>query len=372
MRIGINLLPFRRRLTGTGVYAFNIINEVCLLDEKNVYYLFTNKESDGVFNYDLKNIRKVLLPFKAKNTVIRIFWEQFILPFILSKYKIDILFSPSVVSPVFSNCKNVVCIHDLIPFHIENKYTRLRSFYVKKMTKISSRKANFVLTVSKNSKKELIKYCNIPEKKINVTYNGINKKILNPDFAEWNEFRKKINLFDNYILFVGTLEPGKNLKTLIRAYKLLLEKYNIDCKLVIAGGRGWLYDEIFLEVENLHLEKKVIFTGYVPDGILGALYKNAELLVLISLYEGFGIPALEAMYFGVPVIVSNRSSLPEVVGNAGLVVDPNREDEIANAIYEVLTDSVLKTNLIKKGYSQIKKFSWRISAKVAIKTFNEV
>lgn len=367
MKIAVNLLPFRKNLTGTGVYAYNVVDALGKIDKKNQYILFTNKENSCIFNFYFINFRTIVLPFDAKNIFIRIFWEQFLFPFYLIKYKVDLLFSPSVVLPVFSKCKNIICIHDLIPFHINDKYTRLRSFYIKMMTRLSARKADRVLTVSLNSKIEIQKYCKIHDKKITVTYNGISKAILKPNQREWERFKTEKQIPDNYILCVGTLEPGKNLVTLIRSLKILKEKNHFFHKLVIAGGKGWLVKSIFFEVEKQQLEEEVIFTDYVPNNILGMLYKNASVFILPSLYEGFGIPALEAMYFGAPVIVSNTSSLPEVAGSAGKYIDPHREQNIADVIEEVLSDDGLRRQMIDQGYRQAAKFSWRQSARIIYK-----
>jgi len=372
MKIAINLLPFRKNLTGTGVYAYNIMEALGKVDPENEYILFTNKENSCIFDYLFINFRKHVFPFDSQNIFTRIFWEQLIFPFYLKKYQVDLLFSPSVVLPVFSLCKNVICIHDLIPFQISNKYTRLRSFYIKVMTRVSARKADKILAVSINSKKEIEKYCKVSDGKITVAYNGINRAILNPDQSEWERFRSEKKIPGRYILYVGTLEPGKNLITLIRSFKILKDNNEIPHKLVIAGGKGWLFDSIFIEVARQKLQAEIIFTDYVPNKVLGTLFKNAEAFILPSLYEGFGIPALEAMYFGTPVIVSNISSLPEVVGNAGKFIDPYSETNIAAVINEVLLDASLREKMIEQGYQQAAKFSWKKSARIIYDIFSEL
>jgi len=372
MRIGINLLPIRKKLTGVGVYAYNIIAELVKKDKNNKYLLFVNRENRDVFSFDKDNIQTIEFPISAENVFQRIFWEQFLFPFYLKKHQVDLLFSPSVVMPVFSSCKNVVCIHDLTPFHIKRKFNSLRTNYVKIMTKVSARRADKILTVSYNSKIELQKFCNIPLEKISITYNSINGKILSPDLQLWEKFKKEKCIPERYILYVGTLEPGKNIINLVRAFKQVKYSDQLDHKLVIAGGKGWLFNDIFKEIRKLKIVNDVIFPDYVPESILGLLYQNAAVSVLPSLYEGFGIPALEAMYFGTPVIVSKVSSLPEVVGDAGKLVNPNDTDEIAEAIKEVILNKSLSDKMIKRGIEQSKKFSWRRSAEIALKVFLEV
>jgi glycosyltransferase involved in cell wall biosynthesis len=239
------------------------------------------------------------------------------------------------------------------------------------MTRVSARKADKVLTVSLNSKKEIEKYCKIPGEKIIVTHNGVSKEILNPSQNEWERFRIEKKIPEQYILCVGTLEPGKNLITLIRSLKLLKDKNRISHKLVIAGGKGWHFESIFIEVAKQSLESDIVFTDYVPNDVLGLLYKNATVFILPSLYEGFGIPALEAMHFGAPVIVSNTSSLPEVVGTAGKFIDPYSEQNIATVIGEVLSDAPLRQQMIEQGYQQAARFSWQRSGQIIYDEFTK-
>ena len=371
MNIGINLLPFRKNLTGTGIYALNIVEELRFLDAENHYFLFCNREIAKLFEFKEKNFTKIVLPVRAQNSLKRILWEQLILPFDLRKFKIDVLFTPSVAVPVLSKCEHVVCIHDLIPFHTKGKYSWLRSEYIKQITRISAQKAAKVLTVSENSKLEIQRYCQIAAEKIYVTYNGFNKKLIVIDEYQWQEFKKAHRIPNHYILFVGTLEPGKNIESLISAYGLLKRKYKFQHKLVIAGGKGWLFDSIFAQVSRLNLSEDVIFTNYVPEEILGALYNHADLFVLPSLYEGFGIPILEAMNFGVPVITSNVSAMPEVTGDAAVLVDPLNVEEIAEAMQAVLSDSALKEKLSKKGIKRTANFTWEKAAKIVYDQLNE-
>lgn len=371
-RIGINLLPFKKKLTGTGIYAYNILNEIFKLDKKNEYFLFVNRNTRDVFNFQQENIHIKILPFDVANVLVRIFWEQIIFPCFLEKYKVNLLFTPSVVIPVISNCKHVTCIHDLIPFQITKKYSKIRSYYVKRMTKLSAQKADYVLTVSQNSKKDIKYYCRIPSKKIFITYNGISHSTGFVDSNDWLLFKKVKKIPNKYLLFLGTLEPGKNLEVLIKAYNILVHKYSIDFKLVLAGGKGWSYHTIFEEVKKNNLEDKIVFTDYVPMAYLAFLYKEATVFILPSSYEGFGIPALEAMSYGTPVVVSNTSSLPEVVGDAGKLVFPINEYSFSEAINEVICDLTLQKKMIAKGYQQAAKFSWNNSAKIVLEVFNKV
>ncbi|MBD3341425.1 MAG: glycosyltransferase [Candidatus Lokiarchaeota archaeon] len=367
MNIGINLLPIRRELTGVGVYAYNIVEQLLQIDKFNRYFIFNNKESDDVFQFNTDNTQVITFPIRAQNVFKRIFWEQFIFPLYLKKYKIDVLFSPSTILPVFSGCYNIICIHDLTPYHVEKKFTKLRSFYVKKMIALSARLADKVLTVSQNTKRELHDLIGISEQKIAITYNGINKLILDSDRSGWIKYKKEKHIPNNYLLYVGTLEPGKNIDALISAFEILKDTYKLPHKLVIAGGKGWMFDSIFQKINNKNLNDQIILTGYVPNEYLRLLYQDSDLFIFPSLYEGFGIPVLEAMYFGVPVIASNTSSLPEVVDNAAKLVDPLDAKMIADTVNQVLLDSKLKSTMQERGFKQAAKFSWKNAAEVTYK-----
>jgi glycosyltransferase involved in cell wall biosynthesis len=367
MTIGINLLPIRKNLTGVGVYAYNILLELAKQDKKNSYLLFTNRENDDIFSLKDQNFRSFMLPFRAENVIIRILYEQLVLPYLLKKNKVDVVYSPSVALPLFAMCKKITCIHDLIPFQINKKFSKFRSFYVKKITKMSAKTADKILTVSFNSKREIEKRFRIPSEKIVVTYNGVSKALMNINKKSWREFKGRHNIPEKYILFVGTLEPGKNINQLIKAFKILMDRYGYDHKLIIAGGKGWMFNSIYQEVEKNNLQKFVIFPGYVPMDALGLLYKNSDVFVLPSLSEGFGLPALEAMYFETPVVISHDLALLEVVGDAGEVVDPYDEFDIAQKLHTILADSGKRRSMIEKGKKQALKFSWEKAGRITQK-----
>lgn len=369
MKIGINLLPIRKELTGIGVYAFNIISEFDKLDNENEYVLFANEDNYKIYNFENPRFTTIKFPFSAEEVLKRILIEQLFLPFTIKANRIDVLFSPSTIIPIFSGCKNVVCIHDMIPFFVKQKFSKIRSKYVKMMIKISAKRADKIFTVSNNSKKEIQKICKVRDSKIVITPNGIKNKLRESNPHIWNLFKNEKLIKDKYLLYVGTLEPGKNLTRLVQSFEILKTKYNLNHQLVITGKKGWQYNEIFKTVEKLKIEKSVIFTDYVSNEILYHLYKNAELFIFPSLYEGFGLPVLEAMALGLPAIVSNTSSMPELVGNACRLVDPYAIEEIADEVFHVLNDAELRQQMVRHGKLQAQKFNWQDSAKIA---FNEI
>jgi len=217
------------------------------------------------------------------------------------------------------------------------------------------------LTISEHSRNAIIDYYALKPEKVVVTYPGVKM-----DKSKRKTNLKKYGVKGDFLLYVGTLQPRKNLNKLIEAFSRLGGQ---DLKLVIVGKKGWLYKEIFGKVKELGLTKKVIFTGYVPYEELSAFYQQAQCFVLVSLYEGFGLPVLEAMHYGCPVVASNVSSLPEVVGQAGILVDPNNIEDIARGIKKAIQN---REELVQKGYKQVKKFSWDKCAKETLKVLEGV
>jgi glycosyltransferase involved in cell wall biosynthesis len=225
-----------------------------------------------------------------------------------------------------------------------------------------------IISISHHTKYDMLKHFKIPEDKIKVIHLAANEcyKPLKED--EIYKINEKYSLNHPYILYVGGLEPKKNIPTLLKAF-YKLKKHDVNHKLVITGEKRWNYKSIFETIDKLNLQKEVIFTGYIPDEDLPALYNAADLFVYPSLYEGFGLPPLEAMACGTPVITSNTSSLPEVVGDAGIMVNPYDIDELTNKMYKVLTNEGLTEELSKKGLERAKLFSWKKCAEETLNTY---
>jgi glycosyltransferase involved in cell wall biosynthesis len=238
--------------------------------------------------------------------------------------------------------------------------------------RVSARKASKIIAISENTKKDIIDYFGIDEEKIRVIYLGVDRQFSpQPDMDEVGVL-SKYNLPSGYILSVGTLEPRKNLIRLINAYKMVASSGEPVPKLVIVGGQGWGDEELGKVVRESGLIDLVILTGYVPDEDLPALYRNTTVFVYPSLYEGFGLPPLEAMACGTPVITSNVSSLPEVVGDAAILIDPYNTTEIAQAIASVLKDKELRERLRMNGLARSNLFSWDKTARETLKLYQEV
>ena len=264
--------------------------------------------------------------------------------------------------------KKIAFVHDMAyrayPATVE-KRTRAA---LEKSLEHTCRIADRIITISQFSKTEIMKYMGVDEKKIDVIRLGVDSRYYHPNYRQVDiqTAKLKYGVPDEYFFYQGTIEPRKNLERLIRAYGLLYQRNRDVPALVLAGKKGWLYDEIFRAVTELQLEKKVLFLGYIDIKDIPKLMCGAVAFVYPSLYEGFGLPPLEAMSCGTPVIASNAASIPEVVGDAGILVDPKNEEEIADALGRICTDSQLGKQLRNAGLQRAKEFSWEESAKQVV------
>ena len=248
-------------------------------------------------------------------------------------------------------------------------HTFFKRYYFPFMIKKSVRNSDLIISVSENTKREIIKYIDIKPEKIRVTLLAANIFPIEKIKNEKDFLRDKYRIDTNFLLFVGMIEPRKNIELIIAS----LEKIDDEnIKLVIVGKKGWMFENLYREISRRKLEKRIIFAGYVPDEELVYFYRNAEIFVYPSYYEGFGIPVLEAMKSGCPVITSNISSLPEVAGNAAILIDPNREEELTIAINLILIDKTVRENMIKKGFDNSAEFDWEKTAERSLEIFKNV
>lgn len=288
----------------------------------------------------------------------RFMWSQIGLPFHLyMKNEVEVFFAPAHYAPRFCPVPVVVTVHDLSYFYYPDEFLKKDLYTLTEWTKYSVNNAQKIIAVSKTTKKDVMKFYNVPEEKIEVVYNGYDKsakfKVQSSNLLMKLKLKEK-----KYILYVGTLQPRKNLPVLINAFVKFSKTYT-DYKLVFVGKKGWLYDEIFKTIRALKLEDTVIIPGYLPDEEVKELYKNAMCFVLPSLYEGFGIPILEAMSHGCPVISSFSSSLPEIGGDACLYFDPKNSDDLFDDLIRLTENESLRKDFTKKGYERVKQFSWK-------------
>ncbi len=342
-----------KQKVGVSVYAFNLLKEFSKKARADLRFIIYLK------SYPLSDLPSENINFKYK-VIVAPLWSQIFLPLELYKNKtIDVFFTPAHYAPRFCPIPYVVTIHDLSYFYYPGEFLRKDLYKLKHWTRYSIQKAKHIITVSEGTKHDVIKFYKVPEKKLTVVYNGYEKETRNKkqetSFSNNLSYGLKI---ENYILYVGTVQPRKNISALLKAFAKF-KRQNFSFKLVLAGKKGWLYKKIFTQVKDLELEKDVIFTGYLSDERLVQLYSHAFCFVLPSLYEGFGLPLLEAMNNDCPVIASNSSSLPEIGGDACLYFDPQREVELLEKLNQLKNNRKLRGELITKGKEQIKHFSWQ-------------
>lgn len=359
MEIAIDGSIIREEITGTGFYITNLINGLMKIDDSNNYYIFGDeKYLRKYIKPDKKNFK--IVQRKFKNRIIKVLWEYFVFPFELKKLRIDILHSPNYIVPLLKlGFKTVLTIHDLTFLLFPEKYTITKRLLFSKMIPIFIKMSDKIISVSENTKKDILKFFNLSGNKIVVTYEGY------PDYYNYSideEEAKKIltkyGIEKKYILYVGMIEPRKNIISILKAFIELDKELEID--LAIVGKKGWYFKEIeeyMAKIDKLKLRNKIIFTGYVPEEELKYFYKAALMFIYPSLYEGFGLPPLHAMSCGTPVITSNVSSLPEVVGDAAIKIDPDNLDELKNSIRCLYADKGKREDLIRRGLENSKRFS---------------
>ena len=364
--IGLNahLLSLAQTYRSAGInwYIHNLLLNLALADQENQYTVFLG---DRRFppNSGL-TLRTSWLP--TTRPLVRIVWEQLVQPFVLWQEKIDLLHSMAFVTPLLSPCPSVITIYDLSFIIFPQSFKYLKRLYLTLLTRPSARKARRIITISESTKRDTVRLLGVSSKKVDIVHCGVDKAFHPLPEGEIASFRQKHGLPERIILFVGTIEPRKNVVRLIEAYSRLRDG---QVKLVIGGARGWLYEEVFARVEELDLTDDVLFPGYIPSDELPLWYNAAELFVYPSLYEGFGLPPLEAMACGTPVLTSNVSSLPEVVGEAGLTVDPMDSEGLAEAMNQVLGDGVLRQSMRERGLARAGRFSWARAARETIEVY---
>ena len=378
MKIGIDINPLMSaRIEKTGIenYMSNLVEHLASVDDKNQYILFGygwRGHAGRVKRIKFSLPQKFSLKIKRVPVrLIRFLYSQNIsLEFLFGKIDIFHILGPDVF--YFKWGKKVITVYDLTFELFPQWHIKETLIWGERIYRLVC-EADRIIAISENTKKDLIKLYKILPEKIKVIHLAADE-IYRPinDSNALASSLQKYDLPNKFILFVGTLEPRKNLNRLIQAYRMLKERGGLEHKLVIVGRKGWLYEEIFKIVKNLGLSREIIFTGYVPEEVLVLLYNISDLFVYPSLYEGFGLPPLEAMSCGTPVITSNISSLPEVVGDAAILVNPYNVEEIAEAIERVLSDEKLQQRLRRKGLERAKFFSWEKTAKETIKVYEEL
>ncbi len=374
--IGINahLLSFSSSYRGAGIsrYIRGIVAGVRDLDGPERYTVFLGDPNyPPEFAPDAR-LRLGVSHLPTVRPMIRILWEQLVLPAELSRRRVDVLHSMGYAQPLACGSRSVVTVHDLTFLLFPNSFNRVNRLYLSALTSLSVRRADRVIAVSHNTKSDVVRLIGGDPGKVAVVHHGVEPMFRKVDDArEIEAFRRRRGLPERYVLFIGTLEPRKNIQTLLSAFSLLKKQTRLPHKLVIAGAKGWLWAEILAAIERLDLVDDVMLPGYLPLEEEPLWYNGAELFVYPSLYEGFGFPPLEAMACGTPVITSNSSSLPEVVGDCGMLVDPANADQLAEAIRALLESPATREELARRGLERARSFTWSEAARRTAGVYRE-
>ncbi len=345
---------------GIGTYIRNLLKHLALLDQDTEFVPLCRPQDTEAIRTLGPNFRP--LPIASKPYSVA---EQFTLPARLVPEHVALLHEPHYVLPPLVPCRAVVTIHDCIhlmfPQYLPN---RMAYAYARASLWAAARRAARILTVSETSKADILRYCDVPADHIIVIYNAIDDRFSTaPGEVAIQRVRERYQLDGPFALYVGNIKPHKNLERLIDAFNLVRRGGFERLELLIIGDQISKYPRLRRAVDRHKLHKHVRFLGFVPDDTLAALYRLATVFVFPSLYEGFGLPPLEAMASGTPVVTSNRSSLPEVVGDAAVLVDPYSAASIAEGIQQVLGDASLRRALSERGLARARQFSWESSVR---------
>lgn len=364
MRIGINGRFLVAKRTGVQRAAYNLIKTLFEIDRENEYILFTGEEQAKEWNYP--NVKLVTSRLKVGENLRNHLWEQFVLPRLARKHEVDILHSPANMAPLFYRGASIVHIHDLCFVVNPQWYSYLfHTAYNVAIPRLAKR-ASRVITNSNNSRNDLLQFYQVDASKVRLIYWAVDQTFGSEPVSD-----RRIDEEGDYILYVGSLEPRKNIATLIEAYEQLrTDNPDLKTKLILIGGESPLFAAVRLQIKQFHND--VVFKGFVSDDELKQYYRNALVVAYPSLYEGFGLPPLEAMASGAPVVTSNTSSLPEVVGDAALMVSPYDCAQLAGTLARVIRDRRLREEMRRRGFEQVKKFNWYRVARNVLAVYYEV
>jgi glycosyltransferase involved in cell wall biosynthesis len=354
---------------GIGTYIRNLVRGLARLDRENEYVLLCRPDDIALAHELGPNFRGVVETARPYSMS-----EQFRIPLAIARERVHLLHEPHYVLPPATRCRTVVTIHDCIHLMFPQYLPgRLASWYARGAMWAAIRKADGILTVSEASKRDILKFFDIPPQRVQVIYNAIDERFLaEPDAERMEHVRQRYQLDKPFLLYVGNIKPHKNLERLVHAYAVARSRGLGDLRLVIVGDQQSKYPPLRQAVHRHRLDKEVRFLGFQPYNTLAVFYRLARAFVFPSLYEGFGLPPLEAMACGTPVVTSNVSSLPEVAGGAAVLVDPYDPESIADGIVRAANDETLRAELIRRGLARARDFSWAQSVAAIHRTYMDV
>ena len=372
MRIAFNaqLLSYRHWYRSAGISRYidrTLAHLAPLLDgERCTVFVGPDVAADVS---SLAALRVIQTGLPTHRPIVRILWEQFALPIALRRWRADLLHAPAYVAPLSSPCPSVVTFHDLSFYLLPSAFNRQNRMYLQTFSRWAARRARRFIAVSESTRRDLVRLLGVSPDDVDVIYNGVDEQFHpEPDVRRVERFRQEKGLPERFVFSLGTLEPRKNLTGLLRAYAEA-RRQGVTEPLVVAGGRGWGDEPILRLVDELGVRPFVRLAGFVSTDEQPLWYNAATLFAYPSRYEGFGLPVAEAMACGTPVVASNRSSLPEVVGDAGILADPDDSSALASALAKVLHDDALRHELSARGLDRSRRFTWDAAARATLQTY---
>lgn len=355
------------RSAGISWYIANLLKNLGHTDPQ---MQFTALLHEPDFRADSLQLRHTRWP--THRPTMRILWEQLVQPLVLQQLKPDLLHALAFIAPLASPCPHVVTVYDLSFLRYPAAFRPFNRWYLKYFTTYSVKRAQAVIAISESTRQDVINLLGKPAEQVHTVYCGADGSFQPLSESAVTAFKTKHGLPERFILYLGTLEPRKNVDGLIEAYALWCKRTPQPPPLIVAGGKGWFYQTIFERVEALGLTDRVFFPGYVPQAELPLWYNAASLFVYPSRFEGFGLPVLEAMACGTPVITSNVSSLPEVAGSAGALVDPNNSEQLVDMMAGVMANQDKQVAMREAGLVQATQFRWEKAAHETVAVYQHV
>jgi glycosyltransferase involved in cell wall biosynthesis len=372
MKIGFDARLFQRaKLGGMGRYLLTLITKIREIGPEHELFLFENSLNiDQKYMVESPKIRKVR--FSMRGDILNL-WEQLRLPYEIRRSCVDVFHSPANTLPLVQPRPHIITLHDTLLMESDEDETSSFLFYTRKVIPIGLKRAKKIITISENSKKDIIKHFGIPPERIKVIYQGIDpafRKI--NDGAELARVRSKYGIKGKYVFIIGSLGPRKNTRRIVRVFHALKREKKIEHQLVICGLNEEAINEFKKIASDAGMSHEIVLTGFVPNEDLIRFYNGAELALYISLYEGFGFPIIESMACGCPIIASNISCMPEIAGEAAVLVDPTTDSQILEEMYRVLTEESLRAEMREKGLKRARMFDWNRTAENTLAVYEEV
>ncbi|PIS43044.1 MAG: hypothetical protein COT24_00320 [Candidatus Kerfeldbacteria bacterium CG08_land_8_20_14_0_20_40_16] len=359
MRIGIDARFYGPTRTGPGRYTQKLVDYLQEIDQENTYLIFLKKDNWDSFKPKSPNFIKVLADYRWYSLA-----EQIFMPIKISKTQVDLMHFPHFNVPIFYWGKFIVTIHDLIITHFPTRRAttlgpllyKIKQFGYRIVIWFAAKRAKKIITVSKFSKQEIIRHFKLPDEKVAVTYEACDLPLAIT--ASFEELARRFKITKPFLLYVGNTYPHKNLEKMLAAFQKLIKEEKLNIQLVLVGKEDYFSKRLQAKAKEMNLAEDVIFTGFVEDRELPLYYRNALLYVFPSSIEGFGLPPLEAMSYGLPVASSKAPCLPEILQDAAEYFDPTKIDDIVRVVKRLVVDEKLRNQLKAKGLEHVKKFSW--------------